>query len=40
MGPAEFFSDDARILVKIEQNEINQDTFPDGGFYVVQEIRL
>ena len=39
MGPAEFFSDDARILIKIEQNEINQDTFPDGGFYVVQEAR-
>jgi len=35
-GSDEFFSGGERIVVKIEPNEIEQDTFPLGGFYLVQ----
>ena len=38
-GPAEFYSDPPRVVVKIEQYEINQDAFPEGGFYLVQEAK-
>jgi len=33
--PANASSDPAHVVVKIEGNEVNQDTFPDEGFYMV-----
>ena len=33
--PTNVSSDPAHIVVKIEGNEVNQDTFPDEGFYMV-----
>jgi hypothetical protein len=33
--PANASSDPDYVVVKIEGNEVNQDTFPDEGFYVV-----
>ncbi len=38
-GPAEFFSDPAHAVVKIDQTETNQETFPEDGFYIVKEAR-
>ena len=33
--PANASSDPAHVVVKIEGNEVNQDTFPQEGFYMV-----
>ena len=33
--PANASSDPAHVVVKIEGNEVNQDTFPEEGFYIV-----
>lgn len=38
-GPGEFFSDPAHAVVKIDQTETDQETFPEEGFYVVKEAR-
>ena len=33
--PVNASSDPAHVVVKIEGNEVNQETFPDEGFYIV-----
>lgn len=33
--PTDGSSDPAHVVVKIEGNEVNQDTFPAEGFYMV-----
>jgi hypothetical protein len=33
------YSDPAHIVVKIEGNEVNQDTFPKEGFYAVSDVK-
>ncbi len=33
--PANASSDPAHVVVKIEGNEVNQDIFPEEGFYIV-----
>jgi len=33
--PANTSSDPSYVVVKIEANEVNRDTFPEVGFYVV-----
>ena len=38
-GPANPYSDPAHVVVKIEGDEINQDTFPEEGFYTVSDVR-
>jgi hypothetical protein len=38
-GPAEFFSDPAHAVIKIDQTETDQKTFPEDGFYIVKEAR-
>jgi hypothetical protein len=38
-GPAEFFSDPDRAVVKIDQTETNQEIFPEDGFYIGKEAR-
>ncbi len=38
-GPAEFFSDPAHAVVKIDQAETDKETFPEDGFYIVKEAR-
>ena len=35
--PANASSDPAHVVVKIEENEVNQDTFQEEGFYIVNE---
>lgn len=37
--PENAYSDPAHIVVKIEGNEVNQDTFPKVGFYIVRDIK-
>jgi hypothetical protein len=38
-GPAKFFSDHTHVVVKIDREEIDEDIFPKGGFYIVNEAR-
>ncbi|KPJ97506.1 MAG: hypothetical protein AMJ60_10975 [Desulfobacterales bacterium SG8_35] len=38
-GPAKFFSDPAHVVVKIDRDEINQEIFPEDGFYIVKEAK-
>lgn len=38
-GPANAYSDPAHVVVKIEGDEVNQDTFPEEGFYIVKDVR-
>ena len=37
--PATPYSDPAHVVVKIEPDEVNQDTFPEQGFYTVSDVR-
>jgi hypothetical protein len=37
--PATPYSDPAHVVVKIEADEVNQDTFPKQGFYTVSDVR-
>jgi hypothetical protein len=37
-GPENAYSDPVQVVVKIEENEVNQDTFPEEGFYVVRDV--
>ncbi|KPK32815.1 MAG: hypothetical protein AMK70_10060 [Nitrospira bacterium SG8_35_1] len=34
---ADFYSGSTGVIVRIESDEINRDTFPQGGYYVVKE---
>jgi len=36
-GQAEFCSDPAHAVVRIDQGETDQKTFPEAGFYIVKE---
>jgi len=36
-GPIKFFSDPTHVVVKIDHEEIDQDIFTKGGFYIVNE---
>ncbi len=36
---ADFYSGSTGVIVRIEPDEINQDTFPRGGYYVVKEAK-
>jgi hypothetical protein len=38
-GQANAYSDPAHVVVKIEGDEINRDTFPEEGFYIVKDVR-
>ena len=38
-GPANPYSDPAHVVVKIEADEVNKDTFPEAGFYTVSDVR-
>ena len=38
-GPENAYSDPAHVVVKIEGNEVNQDTFTKEGFYIVRDIK-
>ncbi len=38
-GPAKPDSDPAHIVVRIEEDEVNQDTFPEEGFYAVSDVK-
>ncbi len=38
--PANPFSDPAHVVVKIEGDEVNQDTFPEKGFYTVSDVNM
>ena len=38
-GPENAYSDPAHVVVKIEGNEVNQDTFPEEGFYIVRDVK-
>jgi hypothetical protein len=38
-GPANAYADPAHVVVKIEGDEVNQDTFPEEGFYIVKDVR-
>ncbi len=38
-GPANPYSDPAHVVVKIDGDEVNQDTFPEEGFYAVSDVR-
>jgi hypothetical protein len=38
-GSENAYSDPANVVVKIEGNEVNQDTFPKEGFYIVRDIK-
>lgn len=33
------YSDPAHVVVKIEEDEVNQNTFPEQGFYTVSDVR-
>ncbi len=37
--PAKPYSDPAHVVVKIEGDEVHQDTFPEEGFYTVSDVR-
>ena len=37
--PANAYSDPAHVVVKIGGDEVNQDTFPKEGFYIVKDAR-
>jgi len=37
--PATPYSDPAHVVVKIEADEVNQDTFPEQGYYTVSDVR-
>ena len=37
--PATPYSDPAHVVVKIEADEVNEDTFPEQGFYTVSDVR-
>jgi hypothetical protein len=37
--PAAPYSDPAHVVVKIEPEEVNQDTFPEQGYYSVSDVR-
>lgn len=37
--PGTPYSDPAHVVVKIEPDEIDQDTFPRHGFYTVSDVR-
>ena len=39
LGSANPYSDPAHVVVKIEGEEVNQDTFPEEGFYTVSDVR-
>ena len=38
-GPANPFSDPAHVVVKIEGDEVDLETFPEEGFYAVSDVR-
>jgi len=38
-GPANFFSDPAHVVVRIDQDEIIKDIFPAAGLYMVNEAK-
>ena len=38
-GQAEFCSDPAHAVVRIDQGETDRETFPEAGFYIVKEER-
>ena len=38
-GQAEFCSDPAHAVVRIDRGETDQKTFPEAGFYIVKEER-
>jgi len=39
MEPAPPGSDAAHVIVRIESDEVNKDTFPEAGFYRVQNVK-
>jgi hypothetical protein len=38
-GSSNPFSDPAHVVVKIEGDEVNPDTFPEEGFYAVSDVK-
>ncbi len=38
-GQAKMQADPAYAVVKIDRNEIHQDTFPEAGFYIVKDAK-
>jgi hypothetical protein len=38
-GPENAYSNPSQVVVKIGGNEVNQDTFPKEGFYIVRDIK-
>jgi hypothetical protein len=37
-GKAKSFSDPSHVVVKIESDEVNKNTFPEEGFYIVRDV--